>query len=130
MRIFRIVPDHGGTIIIMIISAMGIFSLSLSMSMKRLKEFGIRKVLGATVTSIASLHLQYFLKIGVVSILIALPVSHIMMSQWLDQFAYRTTAGLALYATIGFFALLIALCSAAYAAINAAGRNPIELIED
>lgn len=118
------------TVVVMFVSAFGIFSLSVYMSVKRMKEFGIRKVLGASVRQIAFLHISYFLKIVVLANLVALPVAYLLMDHWLSGFAYRTN----LDSMIFFLALLISciliIISAGYSAVKAGSMNPVDVIKN
>jgi putative ABC transport system permease protein len=78
-----------GTFVIVLVSMLGIFSMAAYMSMKRMKEFGIRKVLGATQQQIAGLHLGYFVRIVLIANVLSLPVAYWLMKEWLNGFAYR-----------------------------------------
>ncbi len=118
-----------GTLIIVLISALGIFSLSLYMSVKRMKEFGIRKVLGATVGQIATLHVGYFLRIVLTANIVALPVAYLLMKEWLDNFAYRTEVSGLLFLGVMFFSFLLALLSGGYSSWKAASMNPVDVIK-
>jgi putative ABC transport system permease protein len=117
------------TVVVMLVSAFGIFSLSVYMSMRRMKEFGIRKVLGASVKQIAFLHISYFLKIIALANIVALPVAYLLMDHWLSGFAYRTS----LDGLIFFLALLISciliIISAGYSAVKAGSMNPVDVIK-
>jgi putative ABC transport system permease protein len=119
-----------GTIVIILISVMGIFSLSLYMSMRRMKEFGIRKVLGATVRQIASLHVGYFLRIGLLANIIALPVSYWLMKEWLENFAYRTEVSSLVFVGVTFISFLLIIISGAYSAWKAGRMNPVDVIRN
>jgi putative ABC transport system permease protein len=118
-----------GTLIIVLISALGIFSLSLYMSVKRMKEFGIRKVLGATVGQIATLHVNYFLRIVLTANIVALPVAYLLMKEWLDDFAYRTQVSSLLFLGVMSSSFLLAILSGGYSAWKAANMNPVDVIK-
>jgi ABC-type antimicrobial peptide transport system permease subunit len=118
-----------GTWIVLLISSFGIFSLSLFMSLKRMKEFGIRKVLGATVRQIAFLHISYFLRIAIVACLIALPVSYWLTEQWLNGFAYRIEPNALVFLIVALILLLLIILSAAYSAFKASKMNPVNAIK-
>lgn len=115
-----------GTWIVLLISSFGVFSLSLFMSLKRMKEFGIRKVLGATVRQIAFLHIGYFLRIAIVASLIGLPVSYWLTEQWLNGFAYRIEPSVLIFLMVALILLLLIILSATYSALKASRMNPVD----
>lgn len=116
------------TWIILLISCIGIFSMSLFVSLKRQKEFGIRKVVGASVAEIAMLHINYFLKVGLIANLIALPVAYYLMKEWLNDFAYKTDVSAPYFAVFGFLLLVLVALSAGYSAWKSGRMNPIDVI--
>lgn len=118
-----------GTVIIIAISFLGVFSLSLYMSVRRMKEFGIRKVLGATVQQIATLHVFYFLKIVLVANLMALPLAYWLMNQWLDDFAYRTEPGNFIFPGVMLASFFLVIVSGGYSAWRAGQMNPVDVIK-
>jgi putative ABC transport system permease protein len=118
-----------GTVVIVLISVAGIFSMSLYMSIKRMKEFGIRKVLGATISEIAALHLNYFLKIALLANIISLPVAYWLMKEWLDDFAYRAPLSMIVFAGVMVFSMLLVILSGWYSAWKSGRVNPIDVIK-
>lgn len=118
-----------GTWIVLLISSFGIISLSLFMSLKRMKEFGIRKVLGATVRQIAFLHISYFLRIAGSACLVALPFSYWVTEQWLNGFAYRIESGALTYLIVPITLVLLVIASTVYSALKASKMNPVEAIK-
>lgn len=119
-----------GTWIVLLISCFGIFSLSLFQSMKRMKEFGIRKVLGATVGQIAFLHISYFLKIAMIASVVGLPISYWLTEQWLNGFAYRIEPSvIIMFSTVVLILLLLIIISAAYSSLRACRMNPVDAIK-
>ena len=113
-------------IIAIVISAMGLFSLSAFAATKRTKEIGIRKVLGASVTGITALLSKEFVQLVCVAILIATPVAAWLMQQWLQDFAYRVSISWWMFAAAGAAALFIALLTISFQAIKAAVANPVK----
>jgi putative ABC transport system permease protein len=118
-----------GTVIVILISVFGIFSLSLYMSVKRMKEFGIRKVLGATVQQIASLHIFYFIKIVLPANMLALPLAYWLMKAWLNDFAYRTELNSLIFLAISCVSFLLVIISGGYAALKAGRMNPVDVLK-
>ncbi|MEX1239517.1 MAG: FtsX-like permease family protein, partial [Cyclobacteriaceae bacterium] len=117
-----------GTWIIVIISCLGIFSLSIYMSIRRMKEFGIRKVLGATVGQITLLHVGHFLRIAVIANLVALPIAYWIMNRWLSEFAYHTNINAVLFIAVTTISFLLVIISAGYASLKAGVMNPVDVI--
>lgn len=120
---------HFGTWIVLLTSSFGIFSLSLFMSMKRMKEFGIRKVLGATVRQIAFLHNGYFFRIAIIAVGAALPITYWVTEQWLNRFAYRIKPGFIIFMIGILILVLLIILSAAYSSFKASRMNPVEAIK-
>ncbi|GMN07973.1 ABC transporter permease [Croceitalea sp. MTPC5] len=108
------------------ISCLGIYGLSAFIAEQRIKEIGIRKVLGASVQSITTLLSKDFLKLVLTAIVLAIPISWYFMSKWLEDFAYRTTISWWIFALAGLLALTIALLTVSYQAIKAAIVNPVK----
>lgn len=117
------------TIVIILISAFGIFSLSFYMSVKRLKEFGIRKVLGASLGQIGWLHVSYFLKIAVLANVVALPFAYLLVEKWLGSFAYRTDVSLLVFLGVLCISCLLIIVSGGYSAWRAGSVNPVNVIK-
>ena len=113
-------------VIVIIISAMGLFALAAFTTEQRTKEIGIRKVLGATVQSITMLLSKDFVKLVVIAIVIASPIAWWTMSKWLEDFAYRVTISWWIFIAAGSAALFIALATISFQAIKSALANPVE----
>ena len=108
------------------ISCLGLFGLATYMAQNRTKEIGIRRVLGASVNSIATLLSKDFLRLVVVALLIASPLAWWAMHSWLEDFEYRVAIGWWVFATAGIGSVLIALVTVGYQAIKAATANPVK----
>lgn len=106
------------------ISCLGLFGLATYMAQNRIKEIGVRKVLGASVTNITALLSKDFLKLVVLSLVIASPVAWFAMYKWLAGFTYRTPINWWVFIMAGFLAVLIAVMTVSYQAIRAALSNP------
>ena len=114
------------TLLTIFISCLGLFGLASYMAETRIKEIGVRKVLGASVRSITTLLSVDFLKLVLISIVVAIPVSWYVMSDWLEGFAYRITISWWIFVLAGFSALIIAFVTVSFQAIRAARANPIK----
>ncbi|WP_114938008.1 ABC transporter permease [Mucilaginibacter endophyticus] len=107
------------------ISAMGLLGLAAFAAEQRVKEIGIRKVLGASVQSIIRLLSADFLKTVLIANLIAFPVAWYMMNKWLQDFAYRIDISWWMFAAAACIALIIALLTVSIQSIKAALANPV-----
>lgn len=107
------------------IACLGLFGLSAFAISQRIKEIGIRKVLGANVTGIVTLLSKDFLKLVVIASLLAFPIAWYAMHNWLNDFAYRINIQWWVFVLAGILAALIALITVGYQAIKAAIANPV-----
>ena len=114
------------TLLTILISCLGLFGLANYMAENRIKEVGIRKVLGASVGTIVTLLSKDFLKLVGISILIAIPISWYYMSNWLEDFAFRIAISWWVFAIAGVLTLVIALITVSFQAIKAAKANPVK----
>lgn len=112
-----------------IISCLGLFGLATFTAERRLKEIGIRKVLGASEASLIMILSKDFTKPVIAAILIALPMSYIMTQYWLNTFAYRIELQLWYFVAAGLLALLISWLTVGIQAIKAASVNPIQCLK-
>jgi putative ABC transport system permease protein len=108
------------------IACMGLFGLSAINAVNRMKEIGIRKILGASVGNIVTKLSSDFLWMVAISILIATPISFWIMNKWLEDFAYRITVSWWMIAVVGLLALFIALATVSLQAVKAAVANPVK----
>ncbi|KAA0992409.1 ABC transporter permease [Dyadobacter aurulentus] len=108
------------------ISCLGLFGLAAYMAENRVKEIGVRKVLGASVASIATLLSREFMVLVGISILIAIPAAWYMMSLWLSDFSYRVGIQWWVFALAGILAIVVSLLTVSYQAIRAALLDPVK----
>jgi ABC-type antimicrobial peptide transport system permease subunit len=109
-----------------LISCLGLFGLAAYTAERRTKEIGVRKVLGASVSGIAALLSKDFLKLVLVSCVVAFPVAWWMMNNWLQGFQYRITISWWIFLIAGIVAIFIALSTVSFQAIKAAIANPVK----
>ncbi|MDC6404567.1 MULTISPECIES: ABC transporter permease [Maribacter] len=114
------------TLLTIFISCLGLFGLASYVAENRIKEIGVRKVLGASVRTITGLLSKDFLKLVFISILIAIPVSWYFMNNWLEEFAFRISIPWWVYFISGGLTLLIAFLTVSFQAVKAARANPIK----
>ncbi len=112
-----------------VVACLGLLGLVSFSSEQRTKEIGIRKVLGASVNSIVNLVSFEFIKLVLISNLIAWPVAYYLMTKWLQDFAYRTDIGISIFVLSLGVTLTITLGTVAYHAIKSAMSNPINSIK-
>lgn len=113
-------------ILAIVIACLGLFGLATYMAEQRTKEIGIRKVLGASVTTLAAMLSKDFIKLVIISFCIAVPLSWWAMYKWLQDFAYRVNIGWWIFLLAGIVAILIALVTVSFQAIKAALANPVK----
>ena len=108
------------------LACLGLLGLAALAVINRTKEMGIRKVLGATLTSIISLLSKDFLKLVIIAFVIATPVAWYFMHNWLQDYPYRINIEWWVFAITGFATVVIALVTVSFQAIKAALANPVE----
>jgi putative ABC transport system permease protein len=113
-------------VLAIIIACLGLFALSAFMAEQRNKEIGIRKVLGASVSGITAMLSRDFVKLVIISILLASPIAYWAMTKWLRDFAYRISISWWMIAVAGLMAILIALITISFQSIKAAVANPVK----
>ena len=111
-----------------VICCMGILAMSLFASQRRIKEIGIRKVNGATISEVLAMLNKDFVKWVVVAFLIATPIAWVVMRKWLESYAYKTDLSWWIFALAGLMVLGIALLTVSWQSWRAATRNPVEAL--
>jgi hypothetical protein len=114
------------TVLALFISCLGIFGLSSYTAEQRTKEIGIRKVLGATVSSIIKHISREFVILVIIANVIIWPLAYIIMNRWLQSFAYRISIGWWTFVLTGIAVLVISLLTASWQIIRAATANPVD----
>jgi ABC-type antimicrobial peptide transport system permease subunit len=107
------------------ISCLGLFGLSAYVAESRVKEIGVRKVLGASVLSITKLLSTDFVKLVIISLFIATPVAWYAMNKWLQEYTYRIDIGWTIFLMAGLLAIAIALATVSFQSVKAAIKNPV-----
>jgi len=114
----------------LIISCMGLLSLTIFTTKRRIKEIGIRKVNGANVSEILLMLNMDFVKWVIIAFVIATPIAWFVMHKWLESFAYKTELSWWIFALAGLLALVIALLTVSWQSWRAATRNPVEALRN
>ena len=109
-----------------ILSCSGLLAMVLLIIRQRVKEIGVRKVLGASVQNIAVLISKDFLVLVLIAVAIATPLSWLMMNKWLQAFPYRTSIQAWMYIVVAIVAMLIALLTIGYSTVRAGRQNPVK----
>jgi putative ABC transport system permease protein len=117
-------------IIAIVISCLGLLGLSAFNTAQRKKEIGIRKVLGASAGSITAMLSKDFVRLIIIALLIASPISWWAMHSWLQGFAYRINIPVWVFLVSGISAIMIALFTVSFQSVKAAMANPINSIKE
>lgn len=126
-RVSQIITSF--TLLAIFISCLGLYALSLFVAERRVKEVGIRKVLGASVPEIVILISKDFAKLVGIAIIISIPVAWWAMDQWLESFAFRINIDATVFVISGLFALLLAWVTVSYQSFKAARTNPTDTLK-
>jgi putative ABC transport system permease protein len=105
---------------------LGLFGLASYSAEKRIKEIGVRKVLGASVQNIVVLLSSHFIKLVIIANVIAWPVAFYAMTRWLQGFAYRINIDWWVFATAGIVSIVIAFATVSFQSVKAATANPVK----
>ncbi|MET0634806.1 MAG: FtsX-like permease family protein [Chitinophagaceae bacterium] len=112
-----------------LLACLGLFGLAAFATLQRVREIGIRKVLGASVTGIILLISKEFIKLTIIAILIASPVAWFFMQNWLKDFAFRINLQWWVFAVAGLAALVIAFVTVGLQSVKAATMNPVRSLK-
>jgi putative ABC transport system permease protein len=113
-----------GALLTILVSCVGLFGLSVLSAEKRIKEIGIRKVLGASVTTIVSILSKEFLALVAISLMISVPLTWMAANKWLQNYPYRITLNWSIFVLGSLLVILIAIATVSFQAIKAAVANP------
>jgi putative ABC transport system permease protein len=115
-----------GAVLTIFISCIGLFGLSLLAAERRTKEIGIRKVLGASVVVITRTLSASFLKLVLLSTVIAIPAAALLMQNWLENYPYRVAISWWMYGLAAMLIFLVSLITLSFQAVKAANANPVK----
>lgn len=114
------------SIIAILISCLGVYGLVMFNVQQKVKEIGVRKVLGASIQSVLMLIYRDFVALTLIGFVLAAPFSYYLLQRWLDNFVYHTSIDAVIYA-ISFLAVLVVVsCTISYQVLRAASANPVE----
>ena len=117
------------SILAIFVACMGVFGLTAFMAEQRIKEIGVRKVMGANVWNIVSLFTIDYVKLLSISLVIAIPIAWWVGVQYLQNFAYRVSLSWWIFALAALITIALTLLTVGILAIKAATKNPIEAIK-
>jgi len=117
------------SVVSIIVSCLGLFGLATFAAQKRIKEIGVRRVLGASASGIVALLAKDFVKLVAVALIVAFPVAWWIMGRWLDNYVYRIHISWWMFALAGILTLLIALITVSSQAVKAALMNPVKSLK-
>lgn len=117
------------TIIAILISALGLFAMSTYFTRGRIKEIGIRKIYGGTRSEILRLQLWGFIRPILISIVLAIPLSYIVMDRWLQNYTYRIPVYPWIFIAAGAFIIIIGLLTVLGESLKAVNSNPIKAVK-
>ncbi|UTA67407.1 ABC transporter permease [Emticicia sp. 21SJ11W-3] len=117
------------SVLAIFISCLGLFGLASFMAEQRKKEIGVRKVLGASVANLWGLLSKDFVKLIIISCVIASPIAWYGMSEWLSDYTYKIDIGVGVFLMVLFVAILVTLITVSYQAIKAALANPVKSLK-
>jgi len=111
------------------ISCIGLFGLATLSIQQRIKEIGVRKVMGASISSIATLLSIDFLRLVILASILAIPLGYYLAGRWLEDFAYRIDLSWWIFVLCGLFSMVIALLTVGFQSIKAALMNPLKSLK-
>jgi putative ABC transport system permease protein len=114
------------TILAIFISCMGLFGMASFMAEQRIKEIGVRKVLGASIVNLWGLMSKEFVALVIISLVIASPISYYFMNKWVMNYKYHTDISWWIFALTAVGAVIITLLTVSYQSIKAATANPVK----
>lgn len=111
------------------VACLGLFGLTIYSTAQRNKEIGVRKVIGASTSSIVALLSKDFISLFIISLVLSIPLSWYVMSGWLNGFAYRIALGFEVYAIAALITLLVAFLTMSFKTVKAALANPVDSLK-
>jgi putative ABC transport system permease protein len=113
-----------------VICCLGLYGLSVYVAERKLKEIGIRKVLGASVPNIVGMLSKDFIRLVIIAFVVAAPVGYYAMSQWLNEFAFKIELGFTVFILSGVVSFLIAWFTVGFESVRAAMNNPVKALRN
>jgi putative ABC transport system permease protein len=118
------------TTIALIISCLGLYGLSVYVAERKVKEIGVRKIVGASISSILMMLSASYVKLIAISFVISIPVGYYFMNKWLQGFAYHIDPGVGVFLLSGIISFVLAWVTISFESFRAARRNPAETLRN
>ena len=118
------------SVLAILIACLGLYGLASYLAERRTKEIGIRKTLGASVQQLLILFNQDFVRLILIALVIAIPLTYYAMNRWLQGFAYHIDIGAAVFVVAGLLCLVIALATVSYQSLRAAWMDPVDALRN
>src|SRR6185436_10058935 len=118
------------TLIAILISCLGLYGLSIYVAERRVKEIGIRKVMGASVAAIVGMLSKDFIILVGIAFVISVPVGYYAMNRWLEGFAYKTELDVTVFVLAGLGSFAIAWLTVGFESMKAAMGNPVDSLRN
>lgn len=115
-----------GAILTIFISCIGLFGLSVTAAERRIKEIGVRKVLGSSVQGIVTILSKDFVALVAIALFIAIPAAWFAGNKWLENYPYRADISWGIFALAALLVVMVALFTVSFQAIRAARANPVK----
>lgn len=115
-------------VVALILASLGLLGMAIAMLNQRIKEVGMRKILGASSTQIMRMIFAQFAKLILISLLIGLPISYVVMQNWIREFSYQVPFGIMPYVWSGLMLLFVAVISVSSAVFRIAFSNPVDAL--
>ncbi len=115
-------------VIAIIIACLGLFGITILISLRKTKEIGVRKINGASNIDVILMLNREFIFIISASFLVAIPITYYIINKWLENFAYKTDLSWWVFALAGLAVLVVALFTVSWQSYRAASRNPVEAL--
>ena len=126
-RVSRLVTFFA--LLAVLIACFGLFGLAAFMAEQRTKEIGVRKVMGASEKGIVLFLSKDFIKLVLIAIAISTPIAYLLMTRWLESFAFTVDVGPGIFVLSGLISILIALLAVSYQSIKASKANPVDVLK-
>lgn len=116
-------------ILALLLACLGLFGMAIAMMNQKVKEVGIRKILGASPIQILTMILRQFTRLIVISLIIGLPIGYLLMQSWMSEFSYQVTLGLIPFILATIILFVVAILSVSAVVIRIAQSNPIDSVK-
>ena len=114
----------------LLLAGLGLLGMAIAIMNQKIKEVGIRKILGASVSQIMTMIIGQFSKLIIIALAIGLPIGLLLMQSWLSEFSYRVSVGWVPFVAAATLLFLVAAVSVSFVVIRIARSNPVDAVRD